>query len=41
LTESLKYWRFRIYAVPLNQFQPFTKKIIDGTSKHGSIYRFE
>jgi hypothetical protein len=39
LTESLKYWRFRLYALPMNQFQQITKKILDGESKHGNIYR--
>lgn len=39
LTETLKYWRFRLYAVPMNQFQPFTKKILEGESEYGNIYR--
>ena len=39
LTESLKYWRFRLSVVPLNQFQPFTKSILDGDECHGNIYR--
>jgi len=39
LTESLKYWRFRLYAVPMTQFQPFTKRILDDNQKQGDIYK--
>jgi len=25
----------------MSQFQPFTKKILEGEAEHGNIYRFE
>ncbi|XP_040580787.1 GATOR complex protein Iml1 [Lepeophtheirus salmonis] len=38
LTESLKYWRFRMHIMPLTSFIPYTKKIKDGISKYCDIY---
>ena len=32
LSENLKYWRFRMYVLPLKPFIPFTKSILDGCS---------
>ncbi len=29
LTENLKYWRFRLYALPLTPYVPITKKIME------------
>jgi hypothetical protein len=39
LTESLKYWRFRLLVIPVGQFQPFTRRILDDDVSHGNIYR--
>jgi hypothetical protein len=30
LSESLKYWRYRMYVLPSKPFLPFTKAIVDG-----------
>jgi len=30
LSESLKYWRYRLYVLPLKQFLPYTKSISEG-----------
>ncbi|XP_023323795.1 GATOR complex protein DEPDC5 [Eurytemora carolleeae] len=30
LSESLKYWRYRMYVLPLRPFVPYTKAIIEG-----------
>ena len=40
LTESVKYWRFRLYVLPVNKFMQSTKKIFEGEVKHGNIYRY-
>ena len=26
LTENLKYWRYRLYVLPLAMYQPYTKR---------------
>jgi len=38
LTDNLKYWRFRMYAVPLTFYLPYTRQIVDGSSQHCDIY---
>ena len=38
LTENLKYWRYRLYVLPLAMYQPYTKKILDGSSDRCDIY---
>ena len=41
LTENLKYWRYRLYVLPLSTFQPYTKRIMDGSSELCDIYQPE
>lgn len=38
LTENLKYWRFRTYALPLMPYLPYTRKIVDGQTDRCDIY---
>jgi hypothetical protein len=30
LSENLKYWRYRLYLLPMKPFIPFTKAIAEG-----------
>ena len=32
LAENLKYWRFRMYVLPLRPYVPFTRQILEGPS---------
>ena len=38
LTDNLKYWRVRMYAVPLAFYVPYTRQILDGKTQHCDIY---
>ena len=40
LKEALKYWRFRMYLIPLTAFAPFTKKIRESDVDNCDIYDF-
>ena len=35
LTENLKYWRYRLYVLPLAMYQPYTKKILEDDTGTG------
>ena len=38
LTDNLKYWRVRMYVVPLSFYVPYTRQIADGSSQFCDIY---
>ena len=38
LTDNLKYWRVRMYVLPLNFYVPHSRQIMDGTSQSCDIY---